>query len=456
MRRSITQGMIANFSMALCLLLLPCFAGAEERGNAGPRSELRSRQVVVLTDSGWSTPSFTADCLTGLGSDSWELTLTQTRDLQISVEDIACPGDFYEVRVDGSLIGTTFKPDAWGCSASGTLSTGAFTITLCPGTHSIEVRDAGFDGHSQAEIAQQSMCPAGFNVSGSLAPILVASPACPVLEIVKPANRDNFNLDNEDLTATTATFKARGPGVPVDWKLDLEYSTSKGYGGYTPSLPGFRTQAGASLDQTFAAEGGKITVTASAKVGTDTVVTKPVTFTVTGTAIPDASITSRLVSLYQDGATPHLLTGIAMVESTYHQFEDNTLYGREDLWPTESHADGGSHIGLMMVPTSSGLANAWSWQANTSAGVNVFRGKIALAQSRMKQMMEGKPGLRSLTALEIENMAVYLYRGASGSGSLSKQYYIPVQKSGKWDWAFNPKASSVGVAYVDLIRNNMK
>jgi len=40
---------------------------------------------------------------------------------------------------------------------------------LCPGVHTIRVRDAGFDGHGPGEIADQNMCPAGFTVSGSLA-----------------------------------------------------------------------------------------------------------------------------------------------------------------------------------------------------------------------------------------------------------------------------------------------
>jgi hypothetical protein len=401
----------------------------------------------------------TSDCVTGQGDDSWQLTLSQTRTLTVTVQDLYCPGDYYEVRVDGALIGTTFKPAAWGCSSSGTLSSGSFSISLCPGTHLITVRDAGFDGHSQAEIEEQGMCPAGFNVAGALASIMAAAAAtCPALQIVQPSAGDDFPLNNQDLTATTATFKAQGPDVQVNWTLHLDYSTSGGLGGYSISLSGFSTPSGTSLDQTFTAEGGQITAMASATVGTSTMTAMPVAFTVTGAAVPNSLITSQLVSLYSTGATPHLLTGIAMVESSYRQFGDNTLYGQEALWPLEpgDPDDGGTHIGLMMVPITSGLADAWSWKANAAAGLSVFQQKLAIAMSRAQQMMTGKPGLRTLTSLEIENMAIFLYRGPSGAGSLSKQYYIPVRTGGGWNWALNPKANPVGVAYVQMVRNDIQ
>jgi len=107
--------------------------------------------------------------VTGQGDDVWQLILTQPKDLTVTVLDCCCPGDYYEVRVDGKLIGTTPNlAPPWGCDFSGPVSSGSFTVTLCTGTHTITIRDAGFDGHSQNEIADQGMCPAGFTVMGTL------------------------------------------------------------------------------------------------------------------------------------------------------------------------------------------------------------------------------------------------------------------------------------------------
>jgi len=129
---------------------------------------------IIIIDSDWTTFSSTSDCISGWGNDTWELQLTdltQIYDVTITVTDCCCPGDYYEVHVDGDLIGTTPNlAPPWGCDFSGPLSSGSFAVTLCPGTHIITVRDAGFDGHSQIEIEEQRMCPAGFTVSGSLSP----------------------------------------------------------------------------------------------------------------------------------------------------------------------------------------------------------------------------------------------------------------------------------------------
>lgn len=127
--------------------------------------------LITITDSGWDTFTTTSDCATGQGDDIWQLTLTQARNVTIGVADCCCPGDYYEVRVDGNLIGTTLNlAPPWGCDFSGSLSGGSFTVPMCAGTHTITVRDAGFDGHSLTEIQGQGMCPAGFTVSGTLSP----------------------------------------------------------------------------------------------------------------------------------------------------------------------------------------------------------------------------------------------------------------------------------------------
>ncbi len=97
------------------------------------------------------------------------------------------PGDYFEVYVNGDKIGTTPNlAPPWGCDFSGPLSSGSFKIVLCPGVHTIRVRDAGFDGHSPDEIADQNMCPAGFTVSGTLA----APPPPPPEDLIPPPVAD--------------------------------------------------------------------------------------------------------------------------------------------------------------------------------------------------------------------------------------------------------------------------
>lgn len=158
----------------------------QKRKNGESRDQLIGIQSVIsVTDSGWSTPTNTSDCATGQADDTWELTLTEPRNLTVTVADCCCPGDYFEVRVDGNLIGTTPNlAPPWGCDVTGPLSSGSFTVPLCPGTHTITVRNAGFDGHSLTEIQAQGMCPAGFTVAGSLsAPSEVSSPVTPRISI---------------------------------------------------------------------------------------------------------------------------------------------------------------------------------------------------------------------------------------------------------------------------------
>lgn len=170
---------------ALALLVLApgaLDAQAPNAGGAVPGAE--ARDVIPIVDSDWTTATATSDCATGMGDDTWELTLTQARQVTISVDDCCCPGDYFEVFVNGNRIGTTPNlAPPWGCDFTGPLSHGSFPVPLCPGLHTIAVRDAGFDGHSPEEILEQGMCPAAFTVSGTLAslppsvPVVLGNPA---------------------------------------------------------------------------------------------------------------------------------------------------------------------------------------------------------------------------------------------------------------------------------------
>ena len=94
--------------------------------------------------------------------------LTNPTVMTVTAGDEYCVGDYYNVFRDGTSMGTTPNPGVWGCSQSGTLSHGSFVKTVKSGTYQITVKDLGFKGHSQQEIADEDMCPAGFNVSGSV------------------------------------------------------------------------------------------------------------------------------------------------------------------------------------------------------------------------------------------------------------------------------------------------
>jgi hypothetical protein len=169
---------------------------------------------------------------------------------------------------------------------------------------------------------------------------------------------------------------------------------------------------------------------------------------IVGVPIPDSKITSRLYSLY-NGATPNLLTGIAMKESSYRQFSNITLFGYTGNWPTESY-DGGSHIGLMQVPIT--MADAWDWKTNTQTGANMFAEKVQIAKSIERQLRREYRGLRRLTDVEIENMALVLYGPEADARDPYKQYYVPQSNGNNWEWVVNTANNPAGVAYADEVR----
>jgi hypothetical protein len=268
------------------------------------------------------------------------------------------------------------------------------------------------------------------------------------LTIVSPAQGENFTLFQTNGTSTELVpFVAAGPAGTVSWNAVLEYQTSGG----KPDPPyrrprTFQSPANGEAAETYESQGGKVTVEAqmgSASAG-------PVIFTVTGTRIAAPAITRRLVNLYTlaGGATPRLMTGVAQVESTYLQFKRRELYGSVAFWPYESISDGGSHIGLMMMPTAEKMDYAWDWQVNVSAGVDLFKQKLAAAKRKMNSIIAQHPGLRTLTPVELERMALLLY-GPKATADSSRQYYAPRKSGGRWTWAVNTAGNPMGVAYAN-------
>jgi hypothetical protein len=137
-----------------------------------------------------------------------------------------------------------------------------------------------------------------------------------------------------------------------------------------------------------------------------------------------------------------------MKESSYGQFSDTTLLGYIGKWPLESY-DGGSHIGLMMVPLTMDDA-----LTNTQTGVGVFYDKIQAARVLERRILRNYHGLLHLTDVEIENMSLVLY-GEFGSSILDRQYYIPQVSGNTVDWVVNIANNPDGVAYADNVQNQV-
>jgi len=270
------------------------------------------------------------------------------------------------------------------------------------------------------------------------------------LRIIQPKDKDQFSLTESSFTATLPIAFEAGPIDPsatIQWTADLEYATSGGRGAFTDTRRFTTDETTRIHNETYTGIGGKVTL--QADQNTPAVSAKPITIYIVGTAIPDSDITNRLVTLY-GGATPNLMTGIAMRESSYQQFATSTLFGVSARWPHESF-DGGSHIGLMQMPVNQ--ANAWDWLANTSNGVNLFNGKLAAAGRVTNRIIRAHPGLRQLNGVELEHMGLVLY-GPHASANLSEQYFAPVRTAtGGLDWAVNTAGNPDGVAYADFIFN---
>jgi 3D (Asp-Asp-Asp) domain-containing protein len=215
--------LLRRYVRLLPVVIFAALTGASDAGS-GPNASVPLRPtdgLFQITDSGWDTFSETSDCVLGTGDDQWQLTLTQARALTVTVNDCCCPGDFYQVAVDGSLIGTTPNlAPPWGCDFSGPLSSGSFTTSLAAGVHLITVRDAGLDGHSAAEIANEGMCPAGFEVIGTLVGVeLQIQPDPPIIPTASRVQAKHV-LTSSDLTLTVTMDGQPDSGVAVTLQSD--------------------------------------------------------------------------------------------------------------------------------------------------------------------------------------------------------------------------------------------
>ncbi len=230
-----------------------------------------------------------------------------------------------------------------------------------------------------------------------------------------PANPTIFALstpttDSPGAASITFTAANLDPSDTIDWSTRTVYTTSGGVKSTSGPKPTPLSPPGPGPNQSttnqFTGVGGEMTVYATAEKYTDSVtvfiVGPPWTNfpdSATSNTIDPANITTELTDVYQGmkqicpnpggkntpiaftPATAGLMTQVAMLESTYQQFFNETLpltadgytYEIDNVWPHEngatSVARAGAHIGLMMVPTT--MVDAWDWLQNVTDGILV-------------------------------------------------------------------------------------
>ena len=220
----------------------------------------------------------------------------------------------------------------------------------------------------------------------------------------------------------------------------------------------FTTTSGQSAQGTFQSEGGQGTINASCTAPNGQVVNaSPINVYVYGSSINNDSITAQLVTAYQaySGTTPHLMTGIATVESTYAQFANRTLYNISARWPVESPtANSGVYIGLMQVTTQ--MSTAFDWINNAWTGTAWFAGpKMNYAKQFNQVVKSGNPGLADLTPAQLEMVALEFYGPQAGNCVPMSNwwcYYAPNSNGTAW-----VKVSDTTVtSYADSVYGAMK
>ncbi len=289
-----------------------------------------------------------------------------------------------------------------------------------------------------------------------------------LLGVTQPAQNELIPLSQGNHNATgPLTFTAGTlTGQPISWTVNLHYQSSGGFPNPATD-PATLTFQGTSYTYSgFPKMGGQMTTEAQTTAPDGSTVQDCVTSYIIGPqpastaySIPPSSITTRLDQLYpasasyiqylDDGtATPNLLAGVAVKESSYYQFLPPPVnadlfsldanFGIKDAyWPYEntptSQTPEGEYIGLMQVPTTD--SNAWDWTANTQYAVNLFSGgsssdKVQTAVQFEGYLINGYQNSKlkvslpahingngsyfsSLTGYDRENNALVLYGGFS-------------------------------------------
>jgi hypothetical protein len=208
-------------------------------------------------------------------------------------------------------------------------------------------------------------------------------------------------------------------------------------------------------------DGGRLKITAEVNFPEGTV-TRSVTVYVDGDQIPDDDITGEVNYLYTPAGvcsgsgrvTSNLMTGIAMMESSYRQFVPTTFLGVSGRWPNLS--GDGSHIGLMMVEPN--MPDGFDWYENTFDGVSLFcSDKLSDARDYVARAKTAYSGLGDVESNGIENIALERYRGACSPSAMTNItcYYQVVNDGGTYVWQ-KITSSTDTTYYADHVRLNVK
>ncbi|MGH9451566.1 MAG: Ig-like domain-containing protein [Terriglobia bacterium] len=266
------------------------------------------------------------------------------------------------------------------------------------------------------------------------------------LSISSPTNAAVYSMGGGGYNQATVPLEATSScSGSANWTLSFTYTTANGTS-YTAS-PTTTTTLGQSTNYTTnVGQGGRVNAQVQATLAGHSL-TQAVTFYVLGTPIPNPTITSRLTSLYSNGATPALLTGIAMTESSYRQFNNETEMAFSGEWPLGNAANqytlADSYVGLMQVPNN--MLDGFDWNTDTSDGASVFQSKLSSAISYSSVEDNSYPGLPALNGTQLENVALVYYDGISGV-----EFYVPSASGNGWVQTTNPTA----LTYVSNVRNN--
>jgi hypothetical protein len=249
------------------------------------------------------------------------------------------------------------------------------------------------------------------------------------LSISSPTSGAIYNLGGSNYNQATVPLQANSAcSGTANWTLNYTY-TDLQPATYTGTSSTSGTIGQTNNYTTPVGLGGKVVAQAQATLGGQQY-NASVTFWVLGTPIPNATITSRLLSLYS-GTTSGLLTGIAEDESSYRQFSGSeTRMGITGYWPMGNSANGStpadSYVGLMQVPN--GMAAGFDWYTNTSNGASIFQSKLGSASSYSSSEIIIYPNLPALAGTQLESEALVYYGGfATGT-----HYYYPNSAGTAW------------------------
>ncbi|MGH6872322.1 MAG: hypothetical protein ACREHE_12540 [Rhizomicrobium sp.] len=256
----------------------------------------------------------------------------------------------------------------------------------------------------------------------------------------------------------------------VAWTVDISYTTSGGVGPFTKD-DSFNTGINQARARNYAAVGGQVTVNAT---GQTSGAAPQVQSYIAGTNLSKGSVTGYLNGLYGTAATgaglknytANLMSGVAFQESSCQHFHRITLYGTSAFWPAENYTTGnasqrGLYIGLTQVPTS--MKTAWDWNANGSQGVSILGVKLSAAVSYQKAQQANHTGLKGMTGVELEDVALLMYAGYANVKGTGPQYFQPscsgtasgaTCTGGSWTWQQRPNLSAGAMGYVATVRGH--